>query len=163
MNVTAGETLDISSRVLIFFLSNSAAPIAWTLMGMSWIFSSFLLAVTIISSTLSSAFSELTLETPNPIDKALSIGLGVSNVNSLKADESVEEIIVTASKKEENIQDIPMSVQAIGAAELDKKNIKTLEDISSVSPAVTFNNVGPGKSNFYIRGVSDGAIMNSYA
>ena len=94
---------------------------------------------------------------------ALSIGLGVSNVNSLKADESVEEIIVTASKKEENIQDVPMSVQAIGAAELDKKNIKTLEDISSVSPAVTFNNVGPGKSNFYIRGVSDGAIMNSYA
>ena len=94
---------------------------------------------------------------------ALSIGLGVSNVNSLKADESVEEIIVTASKKEENIQDVPMSVQAIGAGELDKKNIKTLEDISSVSPAVTFNNVGPGKSNFYIRGVSDGAIMNSYA
>ena len=94
---------------------------------------------------------------------ALSIGLGVSNANSLKADESVEEIIVTASKKEENIQDVPMSVQAIGAAELDKKNIKTLEDISSVSPAVTFNNVGPGKSNFYIRGVSDGAIMNSYA
>jgi outer membrane receptor protein involved in Fe transport len=94
---------------------------------------------------------------------ALSIGLGISNVNSLKADESVEEIIVTASKKEENIQDVPMSVQAIGAAELDKKNIKSLEDISSVSPAVTFNNVGPGKSNFYIRGVSDGAIMNSYA
>ena len=61
--------------------------------------------------------------------------------------ESIEEIIVTASKKEENIQDVPMSVQAIGAAELDKKNIKTLEDISSVSPAVTFNNVGPGKSH----------------
>jgi len=57
---------------------------------------------------------------------ALSIGLGVSNVNSLKADESVEEIIVTATKKEENIQDVPMSVQAIGSAELDKKNIKTL-------------------------------------
>ena len=56
-----------------------------------------------------------------------------------------------------------MSVQAVGAAELDKKNIKSLEDISSISPAVTFNNVGPGKSNFYIRGVSDGAIMNSYA
>ena len=40
---------------------------------------------------------------------------------------------------------------------------QTLEDISNISPAVTFNNVGPGKSNFYIRGVSDGAIMNSYA
>jgi outer membrane receptor protein involved in Fe transport len=94
---------------------------------------------------------------------ALSIGIGVTNTNNINAQDSVEEVIVTASKKEENIQDVPMSVQAINSAELDKKNIKSLEDISSVSPAVTFNNVGPGKSNFYIRGVSDGAIMNSYA
>ena len=47
---------------------------------------------------------------------ALSIGLGVSNVSLLKADDNIEEVIVTASKKEENIQDVPMSVQAIGAA-----------------------------------------------
>ena len=94
---------------------------------------------------------------------ALSLGIGVSQSNKLSADDSIEEIIVTASKKEQNIQDVAMSVQAIGAAELEKKNIKSLEDISNISPAVTFNNVGPGKSNFYIRGVSDGAIMNSYA
>ena len=93
----------------------------------------------------------------------LSLGLGISQSNNLIADDDVEEIIVTASKKEQNIQDVAMSVQAIGASELEKKNIKSLEDISSISPAVTFNNVGPGKSNFYIRGVSDGAIMNSYA
>jgi outer membrane receptor protein involved in Fe transport len=94
----------------------------------------------------------------------LSLGLGISQSNHLTADDDdVEEIIVTASKKEQNIQDVAMSVQAIGASELEKKNIKSLEDISSISPAVTFNNVGPGKSNFYIRGVSDGAIMNSYA
>ena len=93
----------------------------------------------------------------------LSLGLGISQSNNLTADDDVEEIIVTASKKEQNIQDVAMSVQAIGASELEKKNIKSLEDISSISPAVTFNNVGPGKSNFYIRGVSDGAIMNSYA
>ena len=94
----------------------------------------------------------------------LSLGLGISQSNHLIADDDdVEEIIVTASKKEQNIQDVAMSVQAIGASELEKKNIKSLEDISSISPAVTFNNVGPGKSNFYIRGVSDGAIMNSYA
>tara|TARA_B100000575_G_C23141362_1_gene664312 strand:+ start:3651 stop:6086 length:2436 start_codon:yes stop_codon:yes gene_type:complete len=94
---------------------------------------------------------------------ALSIGIGISNVNALNAQDDVEEVIVTASKKEQNIQDVAMSVQAISASELEKKNIKNLEDIASISPAVTFNNVGPGKSNFYIRGVSDGAIMNSYA
>ena len=94
---------------------------------------------------------------------ALSIGIGVSNTNNVNAQDSVEEVIVTASKKEQNIQDVAMSVQAISSSELEAKNIKNLEDIASISPAVTFNNVGPGKSNFYIRGVSDGAIMNSYA
>ena len=94
---------------------------------------------------------------------ALSLGIGITYANNASANNDIEEIIVTASKKEQNIQDVPMSVQAVGAAELDKKNIKSLEDISNISPAVTFNNVGPGKSNFYIRGVSDGAIMNSYA
>jgi len=94
---------------------------------------------------------------------ALNLGIGITYANNANANDDIEEVIVTASKKEQNIQDVPMSVQAIGAAELDKKNIKSLEDISNISPAVTFNNVGPGKSNFYIRGVSDGAIMNSYA
>jgi len=61
----------------------------------------------------------------------LSLGIGVSQSNKLSADDSIEEIIVTASKKEQNIQDVAMSVQAIGAAELEKKNIKSLEDIST--------------------------------
>ena len=73
---------------------------------------------------------------------ALSIGIGVSNTNNVNAQDSVEEVIVTASKKEQNIQDVAMSVQAISSSELEAKNIKNLEDIASISPAVTFNNVG---------------------
>ena len=94
---------------------------------------------------------------------ALTLGLGVAQSQNLKSDDAIEEVIVTASKKEQNIQDVAMSVQAISSIELDKKNIKGLEDIANLSPAVSFENVGPGKSNFYIRGVSDGSAMNSYA
>ena len=53
----------------------------------------------------------------------LSLGLGISQSNNLIADDDVEEIIVTASKKEQNIQDVAMSVQAIGASELEKKHL----------------------------------------
>ena len=48
---------------------------------------------------------------------ALSIGIGVSQSNNLNAQDDVEEVIVTASKKEQNIQDVPMAVQAISSAE----------------------------------------------
>ena len=53
-----------------------------------------------------------------------------------------------------------MSVQAIGAAELDLKNVKGLDDIANLSPAVTLDAGGPGNSTFYIRGVSDGGFGN---
>ena len=54
---------------------------------------------------------------------ALALGLGVAQSSDLKADDAIDDIVVTASKRSENLQDVPMSVQAIGAAELDLKNI----------------------------------------
>ena len=88
------------------------------------------------------------------------LGLGVAQTNTAFADESIEEVIVTASKRAENIQDVPMSIQAIGAAELDLKNVKGLDDIANLSPAITMDAGGPGNSSFYIRGVSDGGFGN---
>ena len=54
-------------------------------------------------------------------------------------------LIVTASKKEQNVQDIAMSVQAITSAELEKKNIKTI-DLNSVKFINRWNKEGFIKS-----------------
>ena len=91
---------------------------------------------------------------------ALTLGLGVAQSPNLHADETLEEVVVTASKRSENLQNVAMSVQAIGAAELDLKNVKGLDDIANLSPAVTLDAGGPGNSTFYIRGVSDGGFGN---
>ena len=91
---------------------------------------------------------------------ALTLGLGVAQSSNVHAQEILEEVVVTASKRSENLQDVPMSVQAIGAAELDLKNVKGLDDIANLSPAVTLDAGGPGNSTFYIRGVSDGGFGN---
>ena len=84
---------------------------------------------------------------------ALSIGIGVSNTNNVNAQDSVEEVIVTASKKEQNIQDVAMSVQAISSSELEAKNIKNLEDINApiliVSSTYGQGDVPDGSKNFY--------------
>ena len=89
---------------------------------------------------------------------AVSLGIGVSS--NIQAQDNIEEVIVTAAKKEQNLQDVAMSVQAISAADLDAKNVKDLSDIAFLSPAVTLDAGGPGNSTFYIRGVSDGGFGN---
>ena len=89
---------------------------------------------------------------------ALSLGIGVSS--NIQAQDDIEEVIVTPPKKEQNLQDVAMSVQAISAADLDAKNVKDLSDIALLTPAVTLDAGGPGNSTFYIRGVSDGGFGN---
>ena len=61
---------------------------------------------------------------------ALSIGLGFSQTDSAFAEEDVEveEVIVTASKRETNLQDLPMAVQAITSEELDKILHETIQE-----------------------------------
>ena len=44
---------------------------------------------------------------------ALSIGLGFSQTDSAFAEEDVEEVVVTASKREANLQDLPMAVKLL--------------------------------------------------
>ena len=91
---------------------------------------------------------------------ALSIGLGFSQTDSAFAEEDVEEVVVTASKREANLQDLPMAVQAITSEELDAKNISDFNDIANLVPSITVDDSGSGNSYFYIRGVSDGGFGN---
>ena len=68
---------------------------------------------------------------------ALSIGLGFSQTDSAFAEEDVEEVVVTASKREANLQDLPMAVQAITPEELEAKNISDFNDIANLVPSIT--------------------------
>ena len=75
---------------------------------------------------------------------ALSIGLGFSQTDSAFAEEEVEveEVIVTASKRETNLQDLPMAVQAITSEELEAKNISDFNDIANLVPSITVDDSG---------------------
>ena len=70
------------------------------------------------------------------------------------------EIIVTASKREENIQKVPMSIQAIDTKKLTQLNVTSFQDYVKFMPSVQFQNQGPGASTLYMRGVSDGGVNN---
>ena len=85
------------------------------------------------------------------------------SVELLAADESsneIEEIIVTASKRSEKIEDLPMSVQAIMGTRLDDVGINDFMDYAELIPTLSYIQYGPGRSAFYLRGTSDGNFGN---
>ncbi|QZD88727.1 TonB-dependent receptor [Qipengyuania aurantiaca] len=66
----------------------------------------------------------------------------------------VQTIVVTAQKRSEDLQDVPVSVAAIGAEQLDELAIDTFEDYLEQLPTVTAGGSGPGQSTIYIRGLA---------
>jgi len=70
------------------------------------------------------------------------------------------EIIVTAQKREENLQNVPISVQAIGTRRLDQLNVSNFEDYTKQLPSVSFQTAAPGFTTVYMRGVATGGDGN---
>lgn len=66
----------------------------------------------------------------------------------------VDQIVVTATKRAENAQDIPVAVQAIGSDTLDELNVDNFTDYLTQLPGVTNGGSGPGQNTIYIRGVA---------
>lgn len=66
----------------------------------------------------------------------------------------LEEIIVTASKRESGVQEIPMSIAAISGDSLARSGITDFTDIATSVPSVSFRSSGPGRTKLNIRGIS---------
>lgn len=70
-----------------------------------------------------------------------------------------EEMVVTARKREETVQDVPMSVSAPSEQKLRDVGAETIEDVSANVAGFTVQNLGPGQSQIAMRGVSAGQIV----
>ena len=88
---------------------------------------------------------------------ALTTALLAFATGSLAAGE--QEIIVTASKRESTIQELPFSVNAQTEADIQRTGSSNLEDLSRNVAGLSIQNLGPGQSQVGIRGVSAGQIV----
>jgi iron complex outermembrane recepter protein len=70
--------------------------------------------------------------------------------------ESIQEIVVTAQRRTENAQDVPITIQALTGETLHQLNVTTLDDFVKYVPNVTTANLGPGQSSIFMRGLSVG-------
>jgi iron complex outermembrane receptor protein len=70
----------------------------------------------------------------------------------------LEEVIVTAQRRAENLQDVPLAIQAMTGETLEQLNVSTVEEFVKFLPSVTTATLGPGQSNIYMRGLSVGTL-----
>ena len=66
----------------------------------------------------------------------------------------VPTIVVTAQKRSEDLQDVPVAVQALGEEGLEQLNVDTFADYLDQLPSITAGGSGPGQSTIYIRGLA---------
>jgi iron complex outermembrane recepter protein len=65
---------------------------------------------------------------------------------------ALEEIVVTAQKRSQNLQQIPISITAISGDELDRIDLNEIQDIAIQTPSLEFSRAG-GEAQLYIRGI----------
>ncbi|HWX26762.1 MAG TPA: TonB-dependent receptor plug domain-containing protein, partial [Steroidobacteraceae bacterium] len=71
--------------------------------------------------------------------------------------DSIQEITVTAQRRSENIQNVPITIQALTAETLSQLSVTTFDDYVRYLPNVSVATNGPGQGNIFMRGLSVGA------
>ena len=66
------------------------------------------------------------------------------------------EIVVTAQKRSESIQHVPISMQALGAATLEQHQVASFDDYAKQLPSVSFQSFGPSQGQLFFRGITSG-------
>jgi iron complex outermembrane receptor protein len=95
---------------------------------------------------------------------SLSVGLtsGVNAAEDLREQGVIlEDVVVTARKREERLLDVPFSLQVLGSDELDKLGAVNFADYARAVAGVQFEDKGPGRANIFMRGVSTGGDVDT--
>jgi len=101
----------------------------------------------------------------NDLTNVIAMALAINGVNSAASAQeaqgdtggsglTVEEIIVTATKRSRSLQDVAVAVQAISASTIDEVGINNFTDYVAFLPNVAFAGQGPGQNEVFIRGIA---------
>src|SRR3954454_15942392 len=84
----------------------------------------------------------------------------VQQAQSQQGQPDQSEIVITATKREENLQNVPIAVTVLGTRKLDQLNISNFEQYTKQLPSVSFQTAQPGFTTVYMRGVATGGDGN---
>ena len=69
----------------------------------------------------------------------------------------IEEVLVTATKRTVNLQDVPQSIMAFGTADIEKMSFKGMDDYLKALPSASLTSSQPGRNSLVMRGISTGS------
>ena len=73
----------------------------------------------------------------------------------------LEEVVVTAQRRTENLQEVPITIQAVSGETLRQLNVTGMTELLKYTPNVTYSGNGaPGTGNIFMRGLSSGGSGN---
>jgi outer membrane receptor protein involved in Fe transport len=107
---------------------------------------------------------ELPFIRPNKLSFAISAVLAVPAATAVAQDQEqegkggfLEEILVTATKRTESMQDIPQSIQAISEEDLKVAGLQSMDDYVRFIPSMSYVSSNPGTARIVFRGIADAA------
>jgi iron complex outermembrane recepter protein len=74
--------------------------------------------------------------------------------------DQLQEVTVTAQRRTENLQDVPITIQALSGAQLQQLNIVQFDELLKYTPNVTYSGNGPGTGNIFMRGLGGSGSGN---
>jgi outer membrane receptor protein involved in Fe transport len=95
-----------------------------------------------------------------PLASAIFACMSVAHADTPTSAGTLEEVIVTAQKRTESLQNVPLSITAMGTQKLDELHVQNFNDYIKYLPSVSYQTLGPGFAKIYMRGVSSGGDGN---
>ena len=96
-----------------------------------------------------------------PLFVAIAVSLITTFLSSAFVSAQIEEIVVTAQKREESIQDVPIAVSAFDAQAMEALQIDSFSDLQFNVPNVSYTKTNFSGNNFQIRGIGNLLIAGS--
>ncbi|WP_084324437.1 TonB-dependent receptor [Hyphomonas polymorpha] len=81
----------------------------------------------------------------------------------IDAEVTYETVVVTAQRREQSLQDVPVAVSAFTAEQLKNSSIETIQDLALRTPGLTVGAVDPIQNNFSLRGIGTAAGISQNA
>ena len=85
--------------------------------------------------------------------------IALGSVNTVQAAPALEEVIVTAQKRSQDLQDVPVAVAVLSGDELANRHVNQIQSLVHISPSLTFSQgFSDGSANIRIRGLGTNVL-----